>query len=135
MKDVSSNRNAESLANTILNYLKEIGITVTLKTQSHDGASAMAGVHQGLQKIMRDSHSFVRCLAQRINLVLVNACGSNTYSCYFFNMMQSLYQFFLQPNTHAEFKHVQDELKIQTPGPHELHRLSDTRWSCRAAAD
>lgn len=43
---------------------------------------------------------------------------------------------FLQRDTHAEaeYKTVQDELQIKTPGPHKLYNLSDTRWCCRAYA-
>lgn len=137
MKDVSLDRSAESLANIILSYLREIGITAILIGQSHDGASVMSGVNNGLQKIIRDTHSlamYVHCLAHKVNLVLVNACESNNYSCFFFNVMQSLYVFFSNPDTHAEYKILQDELQIKAPGPHEIHKLSDTRWSCRATA-
>lgn len=128
---------AESLANIILSYLREIGITAILIGQSHDGASVMSGVNYGLQKIIRDTHSlamYVHCLVHKVNLVLVNACESNNYSCFFFNVMQSLYVFFSNPDTHAEYKILQDELQIKAPGPHEIHKLSDTRWPCRATA-
>lgn len=48
--------------------------------------------------------------------------------------MQCLYIYFSYPDTHAEFKIVQKELNITGPGPNVLHKLSDTRWSCRATS-
>lgn len=53
MKDVSLDRSAAALANIILNYFREIGITAILIGQSHDGASVISSVNKGLQKIIR----------------------------------------------------------------------------------
>lgn len=44
--------------------------------------------------------------------------------------MQSEYEFFSNP----DYKILQDELQIKVPGLHELHKLSNTRWLCRATA-
>lgn len=102
MKDVSLDRSAESLANIILNYLKEIGITAILIGQSH----VMSSVNNKLQKIIRDTHSltmYVHCLAHNVNFVLVCSCEiNNYYSCFFFNIMHSEYEVFSNPDKHAE---------------------------------
>lgn len=37
--------------------------------------------------------------------------------------MQSEYEFFSNPDKHAEYNILQDELQIKVPGPHELHKL------------
>lgn len=138
MEDVSLSRTADSLANIILPFLNSIGITAIMVGQSYDGASVMSGVKNGLQKIICDNNNpfamYVHCLAHKLNLVLVAACNDNDMSCNFFNIMQSLYEYFSYPDSHSQFKNMQKELKIKSPGPHEIHKLSDTRWSCRATA-
>lgn len=136
-KDVSLSRTANSLANEVLPFLREMSFKAILVGQSYDGASVMSGNINGLQTLIRKDHPFamyVHCLAHRVNLVLVEACKSNDYSCSFFNVMQSLYVYFSHPDSQSELKKLQNELDIKTPGPHEIHSLSDTRWSCRATA-
>lgn len=137
MEDVSLSRSALSLADVIFKKLGDLGLSALMVGQAYDGASVMSGIRNGLQAIVKNRNPYaiyVHCLAHKVNLVLVAACKDNDLSCNFFNIMQCLYQYFSYPDTHAEFKIVQNELNITSPGPRELHKLSDTRWSCRATS-
>lgn len=137
MEDVSLSRSALSLADVIFKKIGDLGLSALMVGQAYDGASVMSGIKNGLQAIVKKRNPYaiyVHCLAHKVNLVLVAACKDNDLSCNFFNIMQCLYIYFSYPDTHAEFKIVQKELNITGPGPNVLHKLSDTRWSCRATS-
>jgi hypothetical protein len=75
----------------------------------------------------------MHCFAHKLNLALLDTCRQEKESSYFLAVLQSLYSFMSSSIPHALFRKVQLLLH-----PHqkvkELKRLSDTRWSCRAAA-
>jgi hypothetical protein len=66
------------LANTILSRLKQFQLDLTyLVGQGYDGASAMSGIFNGVQAIIRDEFpaaSYVHCASHSLNLTLSSAC-------------------------------------------------------------
>lgn len=109
--DVSLSRTANSLSIIILPFLNNIVINSIMVGQSHDRASLFSGVKIGPEKIIRDSNLFatyVHCLAHKVNLAFLAASKDNDISCNFFNIKQTLYEFFSYLDTHA----VQKDLKI-----------------------
>ena len=103
-----------------------------------DGASAMAGEFNGVQRRCKDKNKdivYIHCYAHYLNLVLVSACTSykeNAMIIDFFGIIQMIYTFIEgSPIRHATFEKVirETDLKLKT-----LKSLSDIRWACRAEA-
>lgn len=71
--DVSTDRSAVSLAGHVFSLINEFQFGDKLVAQTYDGCSVMAGVHNGLQQIIRAKYQsalFVHCYAHKLNLVL-----------------------------------------------------------------
>ena len=68
----------KALADTILDHLSKLGLDKSfMVAQGYDGASAMSGIFNGTQAIVRQqcpSAVYVHCALHCLNLVLKNAC-------------------------------------------------------------
>ena len=65
--------------------------------QAYDGASLMAGVHAGLQALIRKEvpmATYTHCLAHRLNLALGSSIGSSLECDRFFTTLKALATFF-----------------------------------------
>ena len=101
--------------------------------QCYDGAAVMSGSCSGVQaRILEEAPTaiYMHCCAHGLNLVLVDSVKQRIVAEDFFALMESLYVFISASKAHAIFMKKQEELR---PGqqPHQLKRLSETRWACR----
>ncbi|CAB3994217.1 zinc finger MYM-type 1-like [Paramuricea clavata] len=72
---------AAGLVETTCKYVEDIGLDMEkLRGQAYDGASVMSGVHNGVQKLIKDRSSkpvpFIHCAAHNLNLVINDAVNS-----------------------------------------------------------
>ena len=117
------------IAEIILNFFEENGIDIkNCRGQSYDNASNMSGKYNGVQSIIREKCSaahYVPCTAHSLNLVGKNAAECCTAVVDFFDLIQSLYSWFVA-STHRWNVH-----KTHLGGLPVSKALSDTRWSAR----
>ncbi|CAB4033848.1 zinc finger MYM-type 1-like [Paramuricea clavata] len=90
---------AAGLVETTCKYVEDIGLDMEkLRGQAYDGASVMSGVHNGVQKLIKDRSSkpvpFIHCAAHNLNLVINDAVDSVVDNDNFFGVIQSIYVFF-----------------------------------------
>jgi len=79
--NVSEDRTAGGLFNTLNSVLLEFDMGKKSIGQCYDGASVMAGHVNGLQVLVKEvapNALFTHCLAHRLNLVLQHGCSANT---------------------------------------------------------
>ena len=84
-----NNASADGIANTAKVFLENLGIDFSkLGGQGYDGASAMGGIHRGIQKLIKDMVNspfpFVHCGCHDLNLVVNDAATSHVTSENFF---------------------------------------------------
>lgn len=124
------------IANTLLNFLKEIGIDIKdCRGQSYDNASNMSGKYNGLQSLIKEKCQFaeyVPCCAHSLNLVGSCAAESCPEAVRFFMFVENLYTFFSASTN--RWKLLTNKMSNCNPRLPRLKRLSDTRWSARAEA-
>lgn len=104
-----------------------------MRGQGYDNGSNMAGKNIGVQKRISDINPrafFVPCACHSLNLVLNDAANCSGEVFGFFSIVNELYVFFSgSTNRWAVLqKHATTSKSIH------FKRLSDTRWSSRAAA-
>lgn len=119
----------EHLANTLLLFLKENGISILdCRGQSNDNASNMSGKYNGMQALIRQKNmlaEYIPCYGHSLNLVGQSAVKCCPEAVLFFDFVQKLYVFF-STSTHR-WNLLTDVLKPL--GLPTLKSLSDTRWS------
>ena len=119
-------RSARSLANNILEQLKEIGVDKTPEKficQTYDGASVMRGQQGGVQCLVREKYpnaSYVHCYAHQGNLILQNATSSSSQSRIFFHDIQGIGPFFSRSPKRMDFLTQFVQRRIASAPP--------TRW-------
>jgi hypothetical protein len=130
--DCSDSRDAEGITKIILNCLQELHLKdILIVGQSYDGAAVMAGHVSGVQTRVKTAYPlamYFHCLAHKLNLVLVKACSVNRMAVAFFNTIEQLYKFFVNPGSHKLFLDMNIRLGLKA---REVGQLSDTRWACR----
>ena len=123
----------ESLANTVLEFLRDTGIDITrCRGQTYDNASNMSGRYSGMQKLIKDvvaTADYIPCAAHSLNLVGAAAVGSCPEAVSFFGLVQQIYNFF-SASTHR-WSVISNALSKKQALPKQL---SQTRWSARADA-
>lgn len=77
--DCSNNQNAETLTQSIFEYLKIWGPNsfIPIVAQSYDGANVMSGRFNGVQakvKVKYPHAIYTHCMAHRVNLVVIDMC-------------------------------------------------------------
>lgn len=122
---------SEHLTDIITSFLSESNINIMdCRGQSYDNASNMSGCYSGLQTRLTDINElaiFVPCASHSLNLVGKNAASSNKKATGFFDLLESLYHFFVY-STYRWAK-----LKSTLDKRHEplLKRATGTRWSSK----
>ncbi|XP_041834348.1 zinc finger MYM-type protein 1-like [Melanotaenia boesemani] len=128
---------AASLTTMIIASLEKYGLEYRshLVGQGYDGASVMSGRHSGVSARIKAEAKYafyVHCSAHCLNLVLVDTVKSVPEADNFFAVLQRLYVFISGSYLHQKGIEVQKEM--YEGQPRELHRLSDTQWTCRQSA-
>jgi hypothetical protein len=119
------------LADIVTDFLKKKHINIMdCRGQSYDNASNMSGCYSGLQTRITDINElaiFVPCAAHSLNLVGKNSVDGNKKAAAFFDLIESLYHFFV----YSTFRW--DKLKNALPNKNEylLKRATGTRWSSK----
>ncbi|CAB3998108.1 zinc finger MYM-type 1-like [Paramuricea clavata] len=122
---------AAGLVETTCKYVEDIGLDMEkLRGQVYDGASLMSGVHNGVQKLIKDRSSkpvpFIHCAAHNLNLVINNAVNSVVDNDNFFGVIQSIYVFFS-----SSINRSRDLQLLAVDSSLSLKKLCVTRWSSR----
>lgn len=116
---------SEQLCDAVLNTLVLYQLnTDNLRGQSYDNASNMSGAYSGLQTRIKKICQFAEyapCAAHSLNLIGTSAASSCLEACNFFDLLQSMFNFFSASTSRWEL------LKTTTT----IKNLSQTRWSAR----
>lgn len=125
--DVSSGRDASSLATLLDEQLSLLHYRQKLVAQSYDGAAVMASDLNGLQaKVKKAAPSalFVHCHAHRLNLVISSACNGLSSCRVFFSNIAGIPTFFHQSTkrTNALDRVVKRRMPANAP----------TRWNFKS---
>jgi len=123
-------KKAADLSSDILNNLEKDGLDIMMcRAQGYDNASTMAGVHGGVQAIVKERNKkaiFNGCVDHSLNLCGQHSFAENSSCVTFFGTLESMYSFFAA-STHRW------EVLIGHTGV-SVKRLSTTRWSAHHAA-
>ncbi|XP_050064957.1 zinc finger MYM-type protein 1-like [Aphis gossypii] len=125
--NVSEDRTAEGLFNTLNSVLLELDMEKKLIGQCYDGASVMAGHVNGLQAKVKEvapNALFTHCLAHRLNLVLQHGCSANTQCRIFFANMTGISAFFHNSTSRTN---VVDAIVGK-----RIPQFVQTRWASRS---
>jgi len=86
------------LMNAVVQTLSDFKIPIEdCRGQTYDNATNMSGSYTGLQAKIEEINpnpEFIPCAGHSLNLVRTNAVDNCTYSLYFFDLLQKLYNFF-----------------------------------------
>ena len=120
---------AAGLVEATCKYIEDIGLDMEkLRGQAYDGASVMSGVHNGVQKLIKDRSSmpvpFIHCAAHNLNLVINDAVDSVVDNDNFFGVIQSIYVFFS-----SSINRSRDLQLLAVDSSLSLKKLCVTRWS------
>ncbi|XP_033229155.1 zinc finger MYM-type protein 1-like [Belonocnema kinseyi] len=118
------------LADAVVSTMEAFGLKVIdCRGQSYDNASNCSGMYKGLQVRIRGINGlaiYAPCGAHSLNLVGVHAVESCSEAVLFFNVLQTLYNFFTASTHRWEILRSTEKTKSIT-----LASLSTTRWSAR----
>ncbi|CAB4039316.1 zinc finger MYM-type 1-like [Paramuricea clavata] len=122
---------AASLVETTCKYVEDIGLDMEkLRGQAYDRPSVMSGVHNGVQKLIKDHSSkpvpFIHCAAHNLNLVINDAVNSVVDNDNFFGVIQSIYVFFS-----TSINRSRDLQLLAVDSSLSLKKLCVTSWSSR----
>ena len=129
----------EALARKFLEVQNEYGIdTRKMRAQGYDGAANMAGIHRGVQAIIRQSIPeavYVHCKAHSLNLAIGHACKEPLVRNMLNTLQQVAFAFDYSAKRLLAFKEAlaQDDLaREEMQRRSKLRTLCETRWSSRA---
>lgn len=135
---------AATLTKVVTDVLLRLNLSVCqLRAQCYDGASAMAGVHSGVQKRIRDVQPkavYIHCHSHLLNLALQEASGDSVRSVRdILALVNDLGNFFrLSAKRTALLESVISDVcgseTSQSGGVTRLQPLCPTRWVVRARA-
>lgn len=118
-------KTAVELTENILTQLKSDNLDIHLcRAQGYDNAATMAGVHGGVQSIIKEHNPkalFMPCANHSLNLCGVHSFRSVSSSVTFFGTVERVYTFF-SSSTHRW------EILMKSVGV-SVKRLVETRWS------
>ncbi|KAJ4446703.1 hypothetical protein ANN_13400 [Periplaneta americana] len=123
-QDVSENRTAPEIAELIRQYLTEFDSNDKLIAQSYDGAASMAGRINGVQALIKQTHSqalFVHCYAHCLNLVLSNTVNNIKECKIFFSTLSGIAAFFSRSPKRTKFLDAFLQRRLPSVAP--------TRWN------
>lgn len=122
---------AEYMADIVTVFLTDKHIDIMdCRGQSYDNASNMSGCYSGLQARISDINNkaiFVPCAAHSLNLVGQNAVDGNKKANAFFDLIESLYHFFV----YSTFRWEKLKIALSDKGEFLLKRATGTRWSAK----
>lgn len=122
---------SQYLFTVVSKFLDEIEIDIkNCRGQSYDNANNMAGIAGGLQFLIQEVNEtaiFVPCHSHSLNLVGVNTVSKNNHASQFFDLLESVYKFFV--NSPFRWNKLQEQLKEKDE--YMLKRASGTRWSAK----
>ncbi|XP_046752385.1 zinc finger MYM-type protein 1-like [Diprion similis] len=130
---------ALEMTDAITSALNKFDIEISnCRGQSYDNAANMSGVYNGLQahiKKLAPKAAYVPCAAHSLNLVGQSAAESCEEACWFFGLLQEVYNFFTASTHRWEILEAQRRSKEDSKaGTSTVKSLSTTRWSARADA-
>ncbi|XP_050530995.1 zinc finger MYM-type protein 1-like [Daktulosphaira vitifoliae] len=131
--DCSQNQNAETLTQSIFEYLKIWGLNsfIPIVAQSYDGANVMSGRFNGVQARVKEKYPYAiytHCMAHRLNLVVIDMCKLIKETRSVFNTLKALYTHFSKPSINKKYNDIQVKLGINKLS---ITKISDMRWNCR----
>ena len=94
------------LKKTLLDKLEEKLEFANCRGIGFDNAAAMAGVHGGVQRLLRNVNgksNFIACSNHSLNLCGVHALSASTNAITFFAVMEKLFAFFRVQHTVGTF--------------------------------
>ncbi|KAJ4447754.1 hypothetical protein ANN_09762 [Periplaneta americana] len=121
---VSENRTAPEIAELIRQYLTEFDSNDKLIAQSYDGAASMAGRINGVQALIKQTHSqalFVHCYAHCLNLVLSNTVNNIKECKIVFSTLSGIAAFFSRSPKRTKFLDAFLQRRLPSVAP--------TRWN------
>ena len=128
---------ADSLTTYILVTLSKMNLKPeNIVSQGYDGASVMSGRCSGVQARIQQivpQAVYIHCNAHCLNLALVDSVKGVKVAAEFFVLLQTLYVFMSCSKAHVKYINWQKQLHSDKQ-PHQLQRLSDTRWACLHSA-
>lgn len=123
-------KKAADLASEILQSLERDGLDIVMcRSQGYDNAANMAGIHGGVQAIIKAKNKkaiFSGCIDHSLNLCGQHSFTENSSCATFFGTIEAVYSFF------SASTHRWDVLIAHTGM--SLKRLSATRWSAHYTA-
>ena len=119
------------IASKLLNILQNVGIDPHFVIgQCYDGASAMSGQHNGVQKQIKGqcpTAIYTHCVFHRLNLCIVKACNvREIQAC--MSVMKDLSVFFSNSQKRLSLLHAQIDDKFPDSSHSRLNRHCSTRW-------
>ena len=126
-----------AVAESVLQFLEDIGLPAT--GQGYDGASNMAGKHQGCAAIIRNQFPparYVHCAAHALNLCVLAACNVDEVSKMWATIKELFFLCFFD-NSPQRSGHLRATIEDTQPeGERRRHLISlcKTRWVARLDA-
>lgn len=112
-ENVSSNKDATTIASIILEFLKNHDLQEKIVAQSYDGAAVMSGKTSGVQAIVKNSFPdaiYIHCFAHRLSLVMQKSVQSIKQCAVFFKTLSGLSAFFTKsPKRSSALASVMDK--------------------------
>jgi Domain of unknown function (DUF4371) len=123
-------RTGAGLASIIRENIEIFGLKDKLIAQTYDGAAAMSGNANGVQKIRQETYKyaiFIHCYAHQLNLVVKKMCSSVTDLNFFFANLTVFSQFFKKSPKKSDLLEEEESRRIPRAVP--------TRWTSISAVN
>lgn len=128
--DVSSDRDAKSIATVVMRAIEMYNPTEKLICQTYDGASCMSGQHGGVQAIVKSqcpNALFIHCYAHKLNLVLAQGTKDIQAARLFFANVDAFHSFFSRSCKRSALL-LEVDRSVRVPGG------SAVRWNFKSRA-
>ncbi|KAF0713891.1 zinc finger MYM-type protein 1-like, partial [Aphis craccivora] len=120
----------KSLAQVLLECLGNLGINLNyLRGQGYDGASAMRGLFNGVQAIIKQSYPlalYIHCCSHSLNLAISDACDVKSIRNSV-GIIQTVCSFFNTPKRQAVLQNSVEQIAPDSK-KNKLKMLCPTRW-------
>ena len=126
--DVSDSKDAQSIADILIQIIEEYEIGDKLCSQTYDGATVMAGRYNGVNSIIKNRYNkaiFVHCYAHQLNLVLMHGCKNLKFVDDFISSLSQFHNFFYRSTSRMSL--------IKKHG-FSIPSSPETRWNFKSRA-